>query len=95
MIGERPEVCADAIADFLAGDPEIRDKQDAAYAQIVALCESIQDPRLHALCLHFLTLMGERFSGIWKNGCLVQKGRVVAIGVERSTCHGRGGSPGA
>ena len=52
---------ADAIADFLAGDPEIRDKQDAAYAQIVALCESIQDPRLHALCLHFLNLMGERF----------------------------------
>lgn len=52
---------ADAIADFLAGDPEIRDKQDTAYAQIVALCESIGDPRLHALCFHFLNSMGERF----------------------------------
>jgi len=35
-------------------------------------------------------LMGESFSGIWKNGCLAAKSRVVAIGVERSFCDGRG-----
>jgi len=33
-------------------------------------------------------VLGERFSGIWKNGCLTKRGRVVAIGVERSTCDG-------
>jgi hypothetical protein len=34
------------------------------------------------------TLLGERFSGTWKNGCLSKGGRVVAIGVERGTCAG-------
>lgn len=33
-------------------------------------------------------LLGESFSGTWKNGCLAQVGRVVAIGVERSSCDG-------
>ena len=32
------------------------------------------------------TLLGESFSGTWKNGCLKKMGRVVAIGVERSSC---------
>ena len=32
------------------------------------------------------TLLGERFSGTWKNGCLSAGSRVVAIGVERSSC---------
>jgi hypothetical protein len=32
------------------------------------------------------TLLGESFSGTWKNGCLNTGGRVVAIGVERSSC---------
>ena len=32
------------------------------------------------------TLLGESFSGAWKNGCLAKRGRVVAIGVERSSC---------
>lgn len=41
------------------------------------------------------TLMGESFSGLWKNGCLAAKSRVVAIGVERSSCHLRGDHPGA
>ena len=36
------------------------------------------------------TLLGESFSGMWKNGCLAKKGRAVAIGVERTSC---GGSP--
>ncbi|CAN5575497.1 hypothetical protein BH10PSE6_BH10PSE6_16010 [soil metagenome] len=34
------------------------------------------------------TLLGDSFSGTWKNGCLANKGRVVAIGVERSSCDG-------
>ena len=33
------------------------------------------------------TLLGETFSGTWKNGCLSRKGKVVAIGVERSSCN--------
>jgi hypothetical protein len=32
------------------------------------------------------TLLGESFSGTWKNGCFSKDGRVVAIGVERSSC---------
>ena len=34
------------------------------------------------------TLLGETFSGTWKNGCFNKAGRVVAIGVERSSCSG-------
>jgi hypothetical protein len=34
------------------------------------------------------TLLGESFSGMWKNGCLAKQGRVVAIGVERTSCGG-------
>lgn len=50
-----------AIADFLAGDPETRYKQEADFAEIQRLCASIRDPRLHGLCAHFLTQMGDRF----------------------------------
>ena len=32
------------------------------------------------------TLLGESFSGTWKNGCFSKDSKVVAIGVERSTC---------
>jgi len=32
------------------------------------------------------TLLGESFSGIWQNGCFNKGSRVVAIGVERSSC---------
>lgn len=32
------------------------------------------------------TLMGEAFAGEWKNGCLRQGSRLIAIGVERKTC---------
>lgn len=52
---------AEAIADFLAGDPAIRAKQQADYERISALCDSIVDPRLRALCQHFLSSMGDRF----------------------------------
>lgn len=50
-----------AVADFLAGDPETREKQDRDFAEIRRLCDSIGDPRLHALCAHFLSNMGDRF----------------------------------
>ncbi len=50
-----------AIADFLAGDHRIRAKQERDYADIAHLCESMSDPRLHALCAHFLSQMGDRF----------------------------------
>jgi hypothetical protein len=32
------------------------------------------------------TLFGETYAGTWNNGCLTVRGRVVAIGVERSSC---------
>lgn len=35
-----------------------------------------------------VTLLGESFSGTWRNGCLAKGGRVVAIGVERRSCSG-------
>ncbi len=50
-----------SIADFLAGDPEIREKQDRDFAEIRRLCDSLSDPRLHALCALFLSHMGDRF----------------------------------
>lgn len=50
-----------ATADFLAGDPETREKQDRDFAEIRRLCDSIHDPRLHGLCEIFLTQMGPRF----------------------------------
>ncbi len=50
-----------AIADFLAGDPETREKQDRDFAEIRRLCDSVEDPRLHDLCGIFLSQMGPRF----------------------------------
>jgi 3'-5' exoribonuclease len=50
-----------SLTDFFAGDPVIRDKQDRAYAEIQDLCQSIGDPRLHALCQRFFAQMGDRF----------------------------------
>lgn len=52
---------AAAIATFLAGDPATRDKQAQDFADIVALSQSITDPRLNGLCQRFLAQMGERF----------------------------------
>ena len=51
----------DAVADFLAGDAETHEKQDRDFAEIRRLCDSIQDPRLHGLCAHFLSQLGDRF----------------------------------
>lgn len=50
-----------AVADFLAGDPETREKQDRDFAEIRRLCDSIGDPRLHGLCALFLSQLGDRF----------------------------------
>jgi len=50
-----------AVADFLAGDPETREKQDRDFAEIRRLLDSIGDPRLHDLCEYFLSQMGDRF----------------------------------
>jgi 3'-5' exoribonuclease len=68
-----------AIATFLAGDPATRDKQQRDFADIVALSQSITDPRLHALCQHFLTQMGERFrrSGAAKRNHHARRGGLV------------------
>ena len=52
---------AEAIADFLAGDPDTRIKQERDFSDILRLCESIEDPRLHRLCAHFLESLGDRF----------------------------------
>lgn len=49
------------VDDFYAGDPALREKQEADYAAIAGYCESIGDPRLHALCAAFLEQMGARF----------------------------------
>lgn len=50
-----------ALTDFFAGDPVIRARQDLDFEQIQRFCESIADPRLHALCAKFLEKEGERF----------------------------------
>ncbi|MDP0490086.1 MAG: HD domain-containing protein [Verrucomicrobiota bacterium JB023] len=49
---------ADAL---LAGDPETMERQNADYADITAFIDGITDPRLHALCTHFLEKFGDRF----------------------------------
>ena len=51
----------EALDLFYAGDPELKAKQDSDHAEIVRLCESITDPRLRGLCLHFLETLGDRF----------------------------------
>lgn len=50
-----------ALTEFFAGDPVLREKQDRDYGEIRSLCDSIRDPRLHALCQRFFTQMGDRF----------------------------------
>jgi len=50
-----------AIADFLAGDPKTREKQEKDFTEITALCERMTDPRLKKLCSRFFETMGDRF----------------------------------
>lgn len=56
---EQPD--ASALDDFYAGDPVTREKQDCDFAEIRRLCQSIADPRLHALCQRFFLQLGDRF----------------------------------
>jgi 3'-5' exoribonuclease len=49
------------VADFLAGDPALRRKQEADFAEILRLCGEITDPRLKKLCEYFFETMGDRF----------------------------------
>lgn len=50
-----------AIADFLAGDHVVRQKQEKDFADITALCAGMADPRLKRLADHFFETMGDRF----------------------------------
>jgi 3'-5' exoribonuclease len=50
-----------AIANFLAGDPVTRDKQEKDFKLITGLCESMTDPRLKRLAAYFFEKMGDRF----------------------------------
>lgn len=50
-----------ALEDFYAGDPVIHEKQDRDFAEITRLCDSITDPRLHALCQLFFSRHGSHF----------------------------------
>jgi len=50
-----------AIADFLAGDPATRRKQEKDFSDILAFCETMKDPRLEKLCSRFFETMGDRF----------------------------------
>jgi 3'-5' exoribonuclease len=51
-----------AIADFLLGDADTRARQEHDFADIRKSCAAIRDPRLHALCAHFLDAHGEHFA---------------------------------
>lgn len=48
-------------ADFLAGDPATRARQDADWADIERMTGDISDPRLHAICMEFASQYGDRF----------------------------------
>lgn len=49
------------IADFLTGDPALRQIQDRDWATILQLTDQIADPRLHLLCSRFIAELGEHF----------------------------------
>src|SRR5207302_943448 len=49
------------ISDLLAGPPDLRAKQTAAWSFITERIKAIGDPRLRALCEAFVTEFGERF----------------------------------
>jgi 3'-5' exoribonuclease len=49
------------VSSFLSGDPATRARQDKDWEHIYNTCDSIRDPRLHALCRKFLDEFGDRF----------------------------------
>ena len=48
-------------AEFLAGDPETKARQDADWADIERMLGEIVDPRLHEVCAEFACQYGDRF----------------------------------
>jgi len=48
-------------ADFLAGDPETRARQDEDWADIEKILADIADPRLQQICDEFISHYGDRF----------------------------------
>ena len=48
-------------AEFLAGDPETKARQDADWADIERMLGEIADPRLHEVCAEFVCQYGDRF----------------------------------
>lgn len=48
-------------ADFLAGDPETRKRQDGDWADILKMTGAIADPRLNQVCVEFIQQYGDRF----------------------------------
>ncbi|MBT8043864.1 MAG: HD domain-containing protein [Verrucomicrobiae bacterium] len=48
-------------ADFLAGDPETRARQEKDWADIESMLNDIADPRLNAICVEFVSQYGDRF----------------------------------
>ena len=50
-----------AVANFLAGDPKTRKKQEKDFADIERLCGEMTDTRLKKLAEHFFETMGDRF----------------------------------
>ncbi|MCP5535032.1 MAG: HD domain-containing protein [Akkermansiaceae bacterium] len=48
-------------ADFLAGDPETRARQDADWADVELMLNGIADPRLNEVCAEFVRQYGDRF----------------------------------
>ena len=51
----------DELADFLAGDPETRARQDKDWDDITGMIAALADPRLSGLCQAFLDQFGDRF----------------------------------
>ena len=50
-----------AVANFLAGDPETRKKQERDFEDIKRMCGETTDPRLKKLAEYFFETMGDRF----------------------------------
>ncbi len=48
-------------AEFLAGDPETKARQDGDWADIERMLGEIADPRLHEVCAEFARQYGDRF----------------------------------
>jgi 3'-5' exoribonuclease len=48
-------------AEFLAGDPETKARQDGDWADIERMLGEIADPRLHEVCAEFVRQYGDRF----------------------------------